>query len=175
MRSRHPLPRMWLLTDERVGAALWHALERLPRGSGVIFRHYATPGRRALFEVVRGIARRRGLVLVLAGAPKLAAAWRADGAHSRSPHIRTTRPLLRTAPAHDGRELRAARAHAVLLSPVFATRSHPGARALGPLRFAALARRAPVSVIALGGVNAQRHRRLMQLGAYGWAGIDALS
>jgi len=174
MRSRQPLPRLWLMTDERMGEMLWRALERLPRGSGVIFRHYATPDRRALFERVRKIARRRGLVLLLGGSPRAAAAWRADGAHGRSPHLRTTRPLIRTAPAHDARELAEVRAHAVLLSPVFATRSHPGGRILGTMRFGFLARHAPARVIALGGMDARRFHRLAPLGAYGWAGIDAI-
>ena len=175
MRSRQPLPRLWLMTDERMGEALWDALARLPCGSGVIFRHYAAADRRALFERVRTIARRRRLVLVLAGTPRQAVAWRADGAHGRSPYRRAARPLLRTAPVHDGRELATARAHAVLLSPIFATRSHAQARALGPLRFAMLARRAALPVIALGGMGARRFRRLAPLGAYGWAAIDALT
>lgn len=173
MRSRHPLPRLWLMTDERMGEQLWDALGRLPRGSGVIFRHYRTHDRRALFERVRAVARRRGLVLLLAGSPREAAAWRADGAHGRSPHLRASRPLLRTAPAHDARELAMARGHAAFVSPVFATRSHPGGRTLGALRFAALARKASVPVIALGGLDARCFRRAGPLGAYGWAGIDA--
>jgi thiamine-phosphate pyrophosphorylase len=173
MHSRQPLPRLWLMTDERMGDGLWEALARLPRGSGVIFRHYATRERRALFDRVRAVARRRGLLLLLAGSPREAAAWRADGVHGRSPHRRMPRPLVRTAPVHDARELAAARGHAILVSPVFATRSHPEARTLGPARFAPLARLSRLPVIALGGMDARRFRRLAQLGAYGWAGIDA--
>lgn len=175
MHRRHPLPRLWLMTDERMGdEGLWRALGRLPRGSGVIFRHYRTTDRRALFERVRAVARRRGLVLLLSGTPREAVGWRADGAHGRSPHIWASRPLLRTAPAHDARELARARAHAVLLSPVFATRSHPDKRTLGPLRFGLLARGSRAPLIALGGMNARRYKRLAPLGAFGWAGIDAL-
>jgi len=62
----------------------------------------------------------------------------------------------------------------IFLSPVFPTRSHPGAPTLGPMRFATLARLARCPVIALGGMNAARFRRLKPLGAYGWAAIDAL-
>ena len=174
MRSRQPLPRLWLMTDERMGEGLWDALARLPRGSGVIFRHYRTAHRRALFERMRAVARRRGLVLLLAGTPREAVGWRADGAHGRSPHLSASRPLLRTAPAHDARELTRARAHAVLVSPVFATRSHPGTRSLGPLRFGLLARRTGTPLIALGGMDARRFGRVAPLGAYGWAAIDSL-
>jgi thiamine-phosphate pyrophosphorylase len=163
------------MTDERIGDGLWDALHRLPRGSGVIFRHYTTADRRTLFEQVRTISRRRRLVLVLAGTPREAAAWRADGVHSRSPHLRTPRPLLRTAPAHDARELAKARAHAVLISPVFKTRSHPEGRTLGPIRFAWLARMSDAPTIALGGMDARRFRHVARLGAYGWAGIDAFT
>jgi len=114
------------------------------------------------------------LVLLLAGSPREAAAWRADGVHGRAPHRRMPRPLLRTAPAHDARELARSCADAVFLSPIFATRSHPGARSLGPVRFGLLARRTRTPLIALGGMDARRFGRVAALGAYGWAAIDAL-
>jgi thiamine-phosphate pyrophosphorylase len=166
MHRRHPLPRLWLMTDERQGEGLWASLERLPRGSGVVFRHYslALADRRALFDRVRRIARRRGLKLVVAGPPLIGG----DGVHGRLGRG------LRTASAHNLRQLRAAErdgADLVFLSPVFATRSHPEARPLGPRRFALLAHQARVPVIALGGMDAAKARSLG--GAYGWAGIDA--
>jgi thiamine-phosphate pyrophosphorylase len=71
------------MTDERMGEDLWDALARLPRGSGVIFRHYATRDRRALFDRVRSVARKRRLVLILAGTPGEAVAcggWGGRGA-----------------------------------------------------------------------------------------------
>ena len=47
MRARQsptrPLPRLWLLSDERNDAGLEAALRRLPRGSGFIYRHYHLP------------------------------------------------------------------------------------------------------------------------------------
>lgn len=181
MRTRQPPPRLWLVTDERMGDALWTALGRLPRGGGVVFRHHATPpaARRALFRRVRAIARARRLTLVLAGPPRDAIGWRADGAHGPSPHRRAARPLVRTAPAHDRAALTAAKraeADIAFLSPVFPTRSHPGAATLGPVRFGLAAReagrRAP-PLVALGGMDARRFRRLAPLGAGGWAAIDA--
>jgi len=176
MLRRQPLPHIWLMTDERADAVLEGALLRLPRGAGVVFRHHATPleQRRARFELVRRIAHRRGLVLVLADRPALARRWRADGVHGRGPG--RAEGLLRTAPVHSLRELRRARAaDLVFVSPVFPTRSHPGAAALGRMRFAALARRAGVPVIALGGMDRLEGHALHALGAWGWAGIDAWS
>jgi thiamine-phosphate pyrophosphorylase len=166
------------MTDERQGDALWRALERLPRGAAIVFRHYrlAPHERRVLYDRVRAVARRRGLLLVLAGPLRQAIAWRADGAHGRPARRNGARRLIRTAPAHNRREARAADAagcDALFLSPVFATRSHPGARVLGPVRFGLLARGLACPVIALGGMTARRGRVTDRLGGSGWAAIDA--
>lgn len=183
MRQSHrkKLPSLWLFTDERVSeAALLAAVERLPRGrGGIVFRHYRTEARarRALFEAVRVIARRRRLVLMLAGDPRTAEAWAADGWHGRGVAV-WGRPMLRSAPVHDVFELIAARragADFVFLSPLFSTRSHPGGRSLGRARFAAIARRTSIPVMALGGVRALHRKILRGLGAQGWAAIDGLS
>ncbi|SNS72390.1 thiamine-phosphate diphosphorylase [Sphingomonas laterariae] len=176
MIHRQPCPRLWVMTDPRMGETLWDILADVPRGSGVVFRHYGVPDRRAIFERVRRIARARRLVLVLAGPPALAIRWKANGAHGPSPHRHSPRPLLRTAPAHNARELaRATGKHAVFVSPVFATRSHPGARPLGPVRFGLLAQKARLPVIALGGMNARNAGRSRRFGAMGWAAIDGLT
>ncbi|MDE2043082.1 MAG: thiamine phosphate synthase [Alphaproteobacteria bacterium] len=160
-----------------MGDDLLGIVARLPRGAGIVFRHYelAASERRALFEQVRRIAQRRGLVLILAGSGTQAKAWRADGVHGRN--RRHTRALLRAAPVHTLHEMAAARrvgAQIVFISPVFLTRSHPGAPALGRMRFAQLAQQAHafgMAPIALGGMTAWRARTLPH--AHGWAGIDA--
>jgi thiamine-phosphate pyrophosphorylase len=176
MHRRQPLPSLWMMTDERQGDAIWRALEKMPSGSGVVFRHYRTAprDRRRLFDHVKSVARRRGLVLVLAGSPKQARAWGADGSHGRGIGISRTR--LRTASVHDVREIRVAErggADLLFLSPVFPTRSHPGSRPLGRVRFGLLARQTRLPVIALGGMNPKRARSLAAFGVHGWAAIDA--
>lgn len=170
MRARHPpIPRIWLMTDPRMGEGLWRALERLPRGAGVVFRHYGVPDREILLARTAKIARRRGLLLVIAG----------DRGGVHRAHVHNARRAwpggIRTASAHDRREaVRAVRdgADAIFVSPVFATRSHPGARALGLVRFGRIVRDLGVPVIALGGMDARRARTLPG-SVYGWAGIDA--
>lgn len=174
MRARQTLPRLWLLSDARNDAGLEDALTRLPRGSGFIFRHYhLAPGeRRARFEMLARLAKAHGHTIVLAGSAAEARAWRADGLYAPPRRLRRAGDLLRLATAHSLRELGAARragAHAVLLSPAFPTRSHPGALTLGPVRFRVLAARSGVPVIALGGMNARTARRL---GWSHWGAID---
>ncbi len=165
MAVRHPsippkrVPTLWLMTDERMGEALWTALARLPRGSGVVFRHFATEpvARAAIFAQISRIARRRRLIVVRAG---------------------VERQALRLHPAHSVREAIAARrrgADLILVSPVYPTRTHPGARPLGPLRAATIARAAGIPAIALGGMTRARFKRMKRLGFVGWAAIDGLT
>lgn len=167
-----------MMTDERQGSGLFAALEHLPRGAGLVFRHYglAKNERRRLFMEVRRSARRRQLLLMLAGPPQLAAAWGADGSHGLFGGHRSPPHLLHSAPAHDRTEIRAAEAagaHILFVSPVFATQSHPAAAPLGRTRFGLLTRDTNLPIIALGGMNGARARSLAGLNVYGWAAIDA--
>lgn len=163
MPRRQSFPQIWIISDVRNDAAIDAALARLPRGSGLIFRHYHLDKgeRRARFGQLARIARCRGHLVFLAGTRAQARRWGADGAYGPGGDL---------VPVHSLREIGQARGAALLLSPAFATRSHPGARALGPLRFRLLAYRAQVPVIALGGMDEKHARRLQW--PY-WAGIDA--
>lgn len=178
MPRRQPLPTIWLMTDERLGEELWQILDRVPRGGGVIFRDYASADRRARFDRVRSIALKRHLLLVLAGPPERATGWKAAGFHGRT-RRRASCPLIHTMPVHNAMEMVLARqcqADLIFLSPLYPTRSHPGAPTLGRIRFAALARLARgIPVIALGGVTPRHRHQLRRIGAAGWAGIDAFA
>jgi len=166
--SRHrALPTRWLMTDERMGEGLWRALRRVPRGGGVVFRHYSLPAgeRRRLFARVRRVALLRGLVLVRAGEVRMPGEM---GTHKARGHGVVTWPV------HDARQARAARwakAEVVFVSPVFATRSHPGGGSIGPRRARVLGRIAAMPIVALGGMDEQQFRRLR--GFHGYAAIDA--
>ena len=164
MARLKPLPQLWLISDARNDAALGHALTQMPRGGGFIFRHFHLPPaqRRARFDQLARLAGARGHLVALAGSRAEARRWGAELAYG---------PRGDLVPAHSLREIgRARNAIALLISPAFATRSHPGAKPLGPLRFRLLAARATVPVIALGGMNPRTAQRL---GWPRWAGIDA--
>ncbi len=167
------LPLLWLISDARNDAALERALARLPRGSGLIYRHYHLPPaeRRARFLRLRRVARRFGHLVVLSGDAATARRWGADGAYG-SPRLLAPGPrILRLATVHSLHELaQTRRADAVLVSPVFPTASHPGGTVLGQVRFRLLAARAQVPVIALGGMNRRRAHGFAR-----WAAIDGLS
>lgn len=170
MRARklpRPLARCWLFTDDRLDeAALLAAIRRVPRGGGVVFRHYALARRAriALARRVAGACRARGLTLLVAGPPLPV---RADGAHA--PRWMRGRAASRS--VHDAAEaVRARGAAAAFVSPVLPTRSHPGAPTLGRWGFARLAALARVPAVALGGMDARSVGRVPR--AYGFAGVD---
>lgn len=178
MHTRQPIPDLWLLSDERNDATLEQALARLPVGSGFVFRHYhlADAMRRKRFEALAAIARAGGHRIILSGDPELALQWGAEGIYG-VPAMLGERScgLLRLASAHDAEEVEQAnRAHAdaVMISPVFQTRSHPGKGYLGIGRFRELAAQAQMPVIALGGMTAERARAV---GSRRWAAIDGLA
>ncbi|HWU01894.1 MAG TPA: thiamine phosphate synthase, partial [Novosphingobium sp.] len=151
-----PLPSLWLISDARNDARLDGLVARMGGGlrMGLIYRHYHLPpaARRARFAVLARAARARAMPVVLAGPMAQARRWGADGAYGAAATIGPGAAGLRLVTAHGLRELalaRRARADLVLLSPVWPTRSHPGGKVLGLLRFALMARRAAVPVIAL--------------------------
>jgi len=176
---------LWLISDARNDARLAEALRHLPRGSGFVFRHYHLPpsARRTRFEQLARIARASGHWTALADEPALARQWGADGVYGPSGRVASAGGLLRIATVHSLRELGAAHrggADLVMISPVFATRSHPGGKALGRVRALLLARRALASVVLLGGMDDHRARTLASRSLtgraiVGWAAIDGLA
>ncbi|WP_046905049.1 thiamine phosphate synthase [Croceibacterium atlanticum] len=175
---RADLPELWLISDRRNDPVLETALANMPRGSALIYRHYhlAPDARLARYREVARIARARDHLLILADSARTAREWGADGCYGAPPGLPPRcSGLLTLATVHDLHEIGQANrigADAALLSPVFPTRSHPGAATLGPLRFRLLARHAAMPVIALGGMD---RRGAERLGWSRWAAIDGLS
>ncbi len=182
--SPGPLPRRFWVTDDRRQPDPLPRLATLPAGTGVLFRHYglAPAARARLAWAVAARCRQRHLRLWVAADAALARAVGAEGLHLPEGLARCPTPAVRrwrgrlTVAAHDRAALARAAAlgaDAALLSPVFPTLSHPGAPGLGWGRFARLARAAPLPVIALGGMDAARFRRLAPLPTVvGWAGVS---
>jgi thiamine-phosphate pyrophosphorylase len=178
MRARQSLPELWLLSDERNDAALDEALMRLPRGSGFVYRHYhlRDAERIARYAALERLARARDHLVILADSALTAREWGAHGYYGAPLALTPKRAgLLAIATVHSLREVAQANlvgADAALLSPVFATRSHPDAATLGPLRFRLMAQYAQMPVIALGGIDQGGADRLQWPR---WAAIDGLS
>uniref|UniRef100_A0A8J4H7S3 Thiamine phosphate synthase n=1 Tax=Acidicaldus sp. TaxID=1872105 RepID=A0A8J4H7S3_9PROT len=156
-RRTGALPPLWLFSDAARLMDPRPLITRLPPGlCGVVLRH----DQRRLGPDLARLCRARRVKLAIAGDWRLAQRLRA-GLHLRAGRdpVFQARVAFRTSSAHSLPELRRARragAALVFLSPVFPTRSHPGARGLGLCRWAALARRAGGTAAALGGIDGRR-------------------
>jgi thiamine-phosphate pyrophosphorylase len=179
------LPALVLMTDEKRLADPLASARALPKGAAIVVRHTQPRERGLLAHALGGIARDNSLVLLIAGDAALADEVRADGLHlpearlAEAAHWRGVRPRwLITVAAHSATALRRAAevgAHAAFLGPVFATRSHPNARPLGPTRFMNMARGASLPVYALGGITAANVGRLASARIAGIAAVAALT
>ncbi|MEQ9146173.1 MAG: thiamine phosphate synthase [Parvibaculaceae bacterium] len=186
MKDTMRLPARIAMTDAGRRIDPFAQLRCLAPGDAIILRHYEWDNkeRRELAGRLRAASRARRVKLLIAGDPRLAVTVRADGIHLpgwqlRQGYVWQERPSswLVTAAAHGRPELiRAERAgaDACLLSPVFATGSHPGAKSLGPVRFAALVHGTGLPVYALGGMNERTCPRLNGTGLAGWAAVSGL-
>ena len=144
-RRQTSLPRQWLIIDGALDVEMRKIIRRLPIGAGVLVL-----GDKISVEL-RHLTRAKALTI----------AHEAKG---------------RSARVHDMGELRRAllrRTPLILLSPIYPTTSHPEWRPLPRMRAAALARLAGRRLIALGGMDSKRFRRVERLGFQGWAGISA--
>ncbi len=170
---------LWLFTDTARVSDPVAVVRCLPPGvAGVVLRDDDRTDRAELGRRIAALCRSRRIALSVTGDWRLAAALHA-GLHLRagrrpSGAARHLRAL--TSSAHGPADLiRARRAGAALvfLSPVFATASHSGARALGPAAWGLAARRGG-GAAALGGVDGTTVWRLPRALCRGAGAISAL-
>ncbi|MES2711264.1 MAG: thiamine phosphate synthase [Pseudomonadota bacterium] len=174
---------LWLVTDAVRLPDPLAAAARLPRGAGVLARGLAP----AMLDALARLARRRGLVLLVGGDGRAALRHQAGlhvperGATGLLPFLAARRRgagFARLSLAAHGRAAAARvcrlRPGLAFASPAFPTESHPGALGLGPLRWAALARRLGVPAAALGGLTPRNAARLPRRWLRGIAAIGAL-
>lgn len=189
------MPSFILVTDAERGGDPIHQAAALAPGDAVLLRHYRHPARERLHQQLAALCRRRRLGLIVAvdadqplpnlplrlrpqcGGIHLGAAGGRPPRYVLMRYCRFYRGRLITAAVHHPRAMWHNRGaiDAMLLSPVFATASHPGAAGLGALRFAAWAALAGCPTYALGGVGVRRSRRLCWRNLAGIASVSAWS
>ncbi len=167
------------LTDED-RAPQPHLIARaLPRGAAVILRDYRHKDRTSLAAQLKSVCDACGLFLLVGADPDLGKKIGADGQHFPTWYDGPYDEMpggITTASCHNAADLKSIAAlgvHAVLLSPVFPSSSHPGTPSLGADKFLKLAATAPAPVIALGGVTENNAQQLTGPNIAGIAAIGA--
>jgi 8-oxo-dGTP diphosphatase len=182
------LPAWYLITGDFDGEA--RGLEKLQRAlyQGirlVQLRAKQLTARQFESFAIKAIAlcHARGARIMLNASPELACRLGADGVHLASARLMalSQRPadpqLLVSASVHDATQLAQANRLAVdfsVISPLFATASHPDAALLGWQGFRRLAEQAVHPVYALGGMQTSMLAEVWQRGGQGIAAISSL-
>lgn len=160
-------------------------LPHLPANSALIIRDRNPLAAQRMVEEL-GEPCRRHNVLVILSCSRPPPTLSCDGvhipemalAHWRVCDLQRLQPGLLTASAHSPRAIRRAAwagCDAAIVSPIFATKSHPAGPTLGFNRFARMVRNASLPIIALGGIETGDIRRIMHSGSHGIAGIGLFS
>lgn len=156
------LPSLFALTDPVRTPDPSALAKGLPRGTGLIYRHFGAGDRREVAAKLATISKKRGLLFLVANDGRLARVVGADGVHWPEMNLAEARKWagafqIMTCSAHSRAALqRAGRAgvDAALLSAVFPSTSQSAGPPTGALRFRTLARQAGFPVYALGGITA---------------------
>lgn len=182
-RLRKALPALLFFTDPVRTPDPEAIAARLPPGSAIVYRHFGAPDAEARARRLLDIARARRLKLLIGADAALAARVGAHGVHLPERQAHQARRLKQAHPgwivtsaAHSLAAARQGAADAVVISVAFPSKSASaaGARALGPVRLAALVRAAGRPAYALGGVDNKKARRLIDAGLIGLAAVDGV-
>ncbi|MEY2341922.1 Nudix family hydrolase [Acidithiobacillus sp. IBUN Pt1247-S3] len=180
-----PQPPLWLIADPaRVAAeqflpALTAAIDGGLRGVILRVKEVVAPGLAAAMSVFLRQARETG-VQVFLNHPEPLPQWPCTGLHWTEARLRaaTHAPDLPFGVScHSAECLEHAAelgARYALLSPLFATQTHPDAVALGAERFAEIVAPAALPVIALGGMTPERVATARASGAHGVAVLSGI-
>jgi thiamine-phosphate pyrophosphorylase len=151
-------------------------IARLRRGFGVVLRYGGDPALKAQAPAIARACRRKGVLLLIGADIRLARQLRADGVHlpERLAYMAARLPehwIVTVAWHPAARRVPARSADALVISPVFSSRSASATKPLGARRAHIAVQRAELPCYALGGLTGRTTRRLK---AREWAGIAAV-
>lgn len=174
------IPSLYFFTDPERTPDPAAIARRLPRGTAVVYRHFGASERMRMARELSAICCSRGLFLLIGADAELARQSGADGVHwpERLLPDQHSGFRIETGAAHNANavaKVGAARLDACVLSPVFETGSASANPAIGLFRASQIARASATPVVALGGINAHKARRLMGRGFAGLAAVSALA
>lgn len=179
-------PPLLLMTDTKRLPDPCRYIPFLPAGSAVIVRHTDVIEKIKLALKIKSLCRKHKVKLLLSNDVKAAIKLGLDGVHfsekealrqRKKTKFSTQKNFIFTSACHSLWALKRAEhanMDAVLISPVFTTRSHPDSKGLGALHFQCWATQTHLKCYALGGITPKYAQRLSSSKACGFAGISGL-
>ena len=175
------LPPVFFLTDPDRIPEPASVAARLPKGWGVIYRHFGRADRSDIATRLARLSHVGRLTLLIAADPQLAVKVGAAGIHwpfaerHKARKWRNRFPVM-TVSAHTPRQFRAidpSSFDAVLLSTVFSSSSPSAGMPMGPLKFRNLVRTTSIPVFGLGGVTSDTAAHISR--SAGLAAIEGIA
>lgn len=182
-RPQPNLPPLLFFTDPERTPEPWKTAERLPVGSGVVYRHFGAQDARETALRLRDATRKRDGLLLIGLDADLAEAVEADGVHlperaigdaaalsAQRPDWRITAALHDRSPPPPLTGL-----DALVASPIFPAGGASAAKPpLGVARLTTLIDQTGLPIYALGGLDAKNAPELEGSGACGIAGVGSI-
>jgi thiamine-phosphate pyrophosphorylase len=182
-------PRLIFMTDNEAQPHPEETIDRMPEGSMVILRDYDDENRHDLAKALSYICQSKGIKFLVAGDLTLALMVDADGVHlpkymaQDAESIKIDNPnFIITIAANSKKAVEKAEllgVYAVLVAPVFPTKSHPEtfedqSLLIGTEQLQELCSEFDIAIYALGGVNVETAERIKHSGIAGFAAIRGI-
>lgn len=182
-QTKNHLPALLLMTDSERLPDPAPYIPFLPKGSAIIIRAKQTTEKIKQIKALKQACKKQRVLILVSDSPKLALRYRLDGVHFSEKKLLSMGPKenrpnwLTTCAIHNLKSLKAAEKlniTAGLVSPCFATQSHPGQKSLFLWQRKRLMASPKVRFYALGGVNKRTGALLYGEKIVGFAGISSL-
>lgn len=179
----YPLPPLLYFTDPQRSPDPASTARALPPGAAVVYRHFGAADALETAQTLRRLTYDAQVRLLIGLDEALAEAVSADGVHlperglQQAAAIRARHPdwLITGAVHSEAKLVHAHELDACILSPVFKAGGASAAKPdLGLERFSALCALAPCPAYGLGGITAERAPLMLDTGACGIAGVEAI-
>jgi len=162
------LPPVMFLTDETRTPNPLATVQRLPKGWGVLYRHFGGTDSMTSGRELANCARQRGLFFSVSSDISLARKLGADGIHipnSRLPNTRRSSlgDFVITTSVHSPSELRRAirfGVNSLFVSPIFESLSPSAGKSLNIFGLRGYIQKTNVDIFGLGGISASNCQRL---------------
>ena len=158
---------------------------KIPKKSAFLLRSYETKKRRKIAKQLLKFCKMKKMKLLIGSDVKLAEDINAHGIHLPEymirnnkinwiniKNVKSNKKWIITTAAHNVHALKKAEElniDAVLLSPVFPSKSHPNSKNLGLNKFSKIVKKTKLPIYALGGINIKNIKSLIETDIIGYA------
>jgi thiamine-phosphate pyrophosphorylase len=192
--SAKNLPAMFFFTDRKRVADIFNVIRNLPKNCAIIIREYdlIDDERLDFAKKIVAIARekipQKSLKILVGKDWSLARKIKADGIHfsdfdpaeeyskhKLQSHIKNHPNFLFTFSCHSQKSAIKAQksgCNLIFYSPIFITKSHPNQQSIGVIKLRNLATKNHLPIYALGGINQENIKLLVNCGIAGIGGIE---